>query len=159
MITVELMDVLSTAKKTGVLGWLKIKDASKIVSNSSGTYSINPTIYIQNYVQKEDGDEIVMFGKKQLNITKLEKDLKKYIGMDVNFFIGGISFSGILLNTTIETIKKDLNIDNSDIAEMFDYKNTNSFATSSAYKRILNGLVDFYKLTKKVSEEKIKEKY
>jgi len=26
MITVELMDVLSEAKKTGVIGWLKIKE-------------------------------------------------------------------------------------------------------------------------------------
>jgi len=148
MITVELMDVLSEAKKTGVIGWLKIKDSSKIVSNSSGTYSINPTIYIQNYVQKEVGDEILMFGKKQLNITKLEEDLKKYIGMDVSFFVGGISFNGVLLNTTIETIKKELDIDNSDFAEMFNYKNANSFATSSAYKRILKGLVSFYKLIK-----------
>lgn len=48
----------------------------------------------------------------------------------------------------IELIKKELGIDNSDIAKMFNYKNTNSFATSSAYKRILNGLVDFYKLVK-----------
>lgn len=48
----------------------------------------------------------------------------------------------------IDLIKKELDIDNADFAEMFNYKNANSFATSSAYIRILKGLVSFYKLIK-----------
>ena len=94
--TVKLSEVVNLAKTTGHLGWFKINDASKVVSNSKGTLQINPTIFIQNFVQKEKDDEIVMFGKKQLNVTKLEKELSRFIGLEVNFFIGGKSLIGKL---------------------------------------------------------------
>jgi hypothetical protein len=58
----------------------------------------------------------------------------------------------------IKQIKKELGLSNADIAEFFDYKNTNSFATSSAKNRIEKGLVSFYIHTKKAWEKKIKEK-
>ena len=51
---------------------------------------------MQNFVQKEQNDEIVMFGKKQLNVTKLQKDLSRFEGLEVNFFVGGKSFTGKL---------------------------------------------------------------
>ena len=94
--TVKLSEVVCLAKETGVIGWLKIKEASKVISNASGNYSLNPTIYMQNFVQKELGDEIVMFGKKQFNVTKLEKELTRFIGLEVSFYVGGINFNGIL---------------------------------------------------------------
>ena len=147
MVTIELMDIISKVKETGVLGWIKINDASKIVSNSNGTYSINTTIYMQNFVQKEEGDEIVMFGKKQLNITKLEKDLRKYIGLEVNIYVGGVSFCGKLINTTIESIKKDLGINQKDIAKFFDMSYM-AFANSTAKERYENSLCKFYKFIK-----------
>ena len=94
--SVKLSEVVELAKNTGHLGWLKIKDASKIVSNAKGTLQINTSIYMQNFVQKEQDDEIVMFGKKQMNVTKLKKDLSLYQGLEVNFFVGGKSFTGKL---------------------------------------------------------------
>ncbi|WP_394749464.1 hypothetical protein [Spongiimicrobium salis] len=66
---------------------------------------------------------------------------------------GNVSGSVYYKIIDIESIKKDLGIDNSDIAEMFDYKNANSFATSTAYKRILNGLVSFYTLIKENGQQ------
>lgn len=49
---------------------------------------------------------------------------------------------------TIWDVKKDLGITDAEIAEMFDFANTNSYATSSAKKRYEAGLVTFYKLIK-----------
>lgn len=46
--------------------------------------------------------------------------------------------------TTIEQIKKELGISNSDIAEFFGFKNTTAYNTSSAKKRYDNGLCAFY---------------
>jgi hypothetical protein len=66
-----------------------------------------------------------------------------------SFSKGNISGGNIYFRIVdIDLIKKELDIDNADFAEMFNYKNANSFATSSAYKRILKGLVSFYKLIK-----------
>ena len=94
--SVKLSEVVELAKTTGHLGWFKINDASKVVANAKGIYQVNTTIFMQNFVQKEKDDEIVMFGKKQLNITKMQKDLSRFIGLDVNFFVGGKSFVGKL---------------------------------------------------------------
>ena len=93
---VKLTEVVELAKTTGHLGWFKINNANKVIANASGTLQINTTIFMQNFVQKEKDDEIVMFGKKQLNITKMQKDLSRFIGLDVNFFVGGKSFVGKL---------------------------------------------------------------
>lgn len=94
--SVKLSEVVELAKTTGHLGWLKINDASKVISNATGTYQLATTIFMQNFVQSELNDEIVMFGKKQLNITKLENELKRFIGLEVNFYVGGKNFKGIL---------------------------------------------------------------
>lgn len=94
--SVKLSEVVELAKSTGVLGWFKINDASKVVANAKGTYQINTTIFMQNFVQKEQNDEIVVFGKKQLNVTKLQKDLARFQGLEVNFFVGGKLFTGKL---------------------------------------------------------------
>ena len=93
---VKLTEVVELAKTTGKLGWLKINNASNVIANASGNLQINTTIFMQNFVQKEQNDEIVMFGKKQLNVTKMQKDLARFIGLDVNFFVGGKSFVGKL---------------------------------------------------------------
>ena len=39
--SVKLSEVVELAKTTGVLGWFKINDASKIIANAKGTYQIN----------------------------------------------------------------------------------------------------------------------
>ena len=87
--TVKLSEVLELAKSTGHLGWFKI-------AIPKGTLQISTTIFMQNFVQKDLNDEIVMFGKKQLNITKMQNHLSKYIGRQVNFFVGDKSFNGKL---------------------------------------------------------------
>ncbi len=53
-------------------------------------------------------------------------------------------------------IKKELSLTDADISEFFDYKNANSFATSSAKNRIEKGLATFYTHSKKAWEEKMK---
>lgn len=70
----------------------------------------------------------------------------------------GIIGSGIdtnLVNISYKKIKKELNLTDADIAEFFDYKNANSFATSSAKNRIEKGLTFFYAHSKKAWQEKI----
>ena len=51
-------------------------------------------------------------------------------------------------------MKKELGLTDADIAEFFDYKNANSFATSSAKNRIEKGLASFYTHSKKIWSEK-----
>lgn len=55
-------------------------------------------------------------------------------------------------------LKKELGLTDADIASFFDYKNSNSFATSSAKARIEKGLSSFYAHSKKAWAEKKEEK-
>jgi hypothetical protein len=48
----------------------------------------------------------------------------------------------------IDQLKKELNITNKDIADMFGFKNLISYSNSSAKVRYEKGLCKFYELTK-----------
>ncbi|MDK7376013.1 hypothetical protein QP519_10750 [Weeksella virosa] len=50
---------------------------------------------------------------------------------------------------TIQEIKKELNLNDEKIAEIFGFKNRNSYATSSAKKRYENAVVRLYDLINK----------
>lgn len=56
----------------------------------------------------------------------------------------------------IEQLKKELSINNKDIAEFFGFKNTLSYLNSSAKKRYENALCEFYAFVKsKVGRQNI----
>jgi hypothetical protein len=42
---VKLSEVVELAKTTGHIGWFKVNDASKVITNASGTLQINTTIF------------------------------------------------------------------------------------------------------------------
>lgn len=47
-----------------------------------------------------------------------------------------------------KSIKKELGLSNDKMAEIFGFKNTNSYATSSAKKRYEDAVVQLYELIK-----------
>ncbi|BFP39507.1 hypothetical protein FGF1_03520 [Flavobacteriaceae bacterium GF1] len=47
----------------------------------------------------------------------------------------------------INEVKRKLNLSNSEIAEMFDYKDANSYSNSARKKSIDKGIVAIYKKT------------
>lgn len=54
---------------------------------------------------------------------------------------------------TIQELKKELGLNNEQIAEFFGYKNSLSYRNSSAKSRIEAGLCSFYAFCKKASGE------
>jgi len=125
----EELNILETSKK-GTLT-LDCNDFKKFgIEERPFNLSAVPTFHYNNEKKKEAIYEIKAAWKH-------------------SFSKGNISGGNIYFRIVdIDLIKKELDIDNADFAEMFNYKNANSFATSSAYKRILKGLVAFYKLIK-----------
>lgn len=121
-----------------------------IYKNRNNSFTIT-TLKGRSSLSEVENEKIVYYNSIEELMIQSEQYLK-YIGCHT--FIVDTSKSTDAANWivtqlfNIELIKKELNIDNTDLAEMFNYKNANSFATSSAYRRILNGLVSFYKLTK-----------
>lgn len=95
--TVKLSEVLNSVRKNGHLGYIKIikpKNQPKVNQLDLAT-----TLFKKKYANKVKGDEILMFDNKELNITELENILKRYIGNEVNLFVGNVSYKGLLISS------------------------------------------------------------
>lgn len=92
--TVELSDVLSLVRENGHLGYIKIIKPKNMPDVKE--LGIATTLFKKSYIERQGGDEILNFGKKQLNITEIENILKRHVGNEVRMFIGNTSFNGIL---------------------------------------------------------------
>lgn len=94
----KIQDILNEVRTNGMIVEFSVTDASKVFANSIGKLWINPTIFRQKFVQKEFGDEIVKFYNKQTNISELERQLNRFVGLEIRFFTGIKSFYGKLEN-------------------------------------------------------------
>ena len=95
--SVKLSEVLRSVRKTGHLGYIKIikpKNQPKVKQ-----IDLTITLFKKKIANKVKGDEILIFDEKELNITELENILKRYIGNEVNLFVGTISYKGILISS------------------------------------------------------------
>ena len=93
---VVISDVLLAVRENGHLGYIKIMEPKSIPGVK--TLSIASTLFKKSYVNKNEGDEILIFGKEELNITKFEEKLTRHTGDVVNLFVGGVSFYGKLVD-------------------------------------------------------------
>ena len=123
----EDLTILETSKKGTLI--LNCDDFEKFgLDNRPFNLSAVPTLHYNAEKKKELIYEIKAAWKHSFSKGNISRGKMFFRILDINL------------------IKKELDIDNEDFAEMFGYKNANSFATSSAYKRILKGLVSFYKI-------------
>ena len=93
---VVLSDILLAVRDNGHLGYIKIMKPKNIPGVNQ--LSLAVTIFKKRYVNKKEGDEILIFGKEELNITKLEDKLTIHTGDVVNIYAGGRSFYGKLVD-------------------------------------------------------------
>lgn len=59
---------------------IALADASRMFANAKGAYTVNPDTYYSGIVWAEEGDQIVEFGKKKLNVDELRRSLEQFIG-------------------------------------------------------------------------------
>lgn len=100
----------------------------------------------------EDAKRVLEFNQNRTDIKGIEMLLK----INNEWYKADGKTLKFPKEITIWEVKKDLNITDAEIAKMFGYANTNSYATSSAKKRYESGLVSFYLLSKKAWEKNIK---
>ena len=86
---------------------------------------------------------VMEFNKNRKDVTGMKLSIRKD---GVWYNEDGTRQSRNSYPLSIVAIKKRLGIGDADIAEMFGYVNTNSYATSSAKKRYEAGLEKFYEL-------------
>lgn len=79
--TISISTIIDNAVNNCEIPYIiELDDASKMFANARGSYSINSTIYYSGRVRAyQDGDQIITFGKKKLNVDELRRELEQFI--------------------------------------------------------------------------------
>lgn len=77
----KIKDVISVIRdsKTGVRA-IKLKDASRYAANAKGELTCNGTLYTRKYAIRHKGDEVILTGNKETNLTEVERTLRSLVG-------------------------------------------------------------------------------
>ena len=80
--TIPISTIIANAVNNHEIPYhITLDDASRMIANAKGSYLINPNIYYSGRVRAyEDGDQIITFGKKNLNVDELRRVLEQFIG-------------------------------------------------------------------------------
>lgn len=92
----KLSEVLKEARTGAFIFNVSVKDARKVIANSTGELKFASTLFQKKYVSKFEGDEVVQAGSKETNITELKNVIKNHAGHEMNLRIGSINYSGII---------------------------------------------------------------
>ena len=128
----------------------KYNEVNVIYKHKNGTFAIT-TLKGRSCINEVKKEKRVFYNSLEELLEKSEQYSKFQV---YHTFLVDASKSTDSAKWNIEQIynirfvKKELGITDEDIAKMFDFANTNSYATSSAKKRYETGLVAFYKLIK-----------
>lgn len=79
--TIKITEILENARKGKIPFSLKLVDASRYASNSVGELTVNTDIFYSGRVHDNfPTDELIIFDKKTLNVSELQRILKQFIG-------------------------------------------------------------------------------
>ncbi len=92
---VKISEIIKLVKENGHLGYIKIIKPKN--QPNVNQLDLATTLFKKKYANKVVGDEILNFDNKELNITELEKILKRYVGNEINIYAGGVLFNGNLI--------------------------------------------------------------
>ena len=98
--TISISTIIENAVNNREIPYhISLDDASRMIANAKGAYQVNSDIYYSGRVRAyQDGDQIVSFGKKNLNVDELRRILEQFIGKgSVTIWIKNRIFKGELI--------------------------------------------------------------
>lgn len=80
--TISISTIIENAVNNREIPYhISLDDASRMIANANGAFQVNPDIYYSSRVcAQQEGDQIVAFGKKNLNVDELRRVLDQFIG-------------------------------------------------------------------------------
>lgn len=80
--TISISTIIENAVNNREIPYhIALDDASQMFANTKGAYLINPDTFYSGRVRTyQDGDQIIAFGKKNLNVDELRRSLEQFIG-------------------------------------------------------------------------------
>lgn len=80
--TISISTIIENAVNNREIPYhIALDDASPMFAEAKGSYLINPDTYYSGRVRAyQDGDQIIVFGKKNLNVDELRRVLEQFIG-------------------------------------------------------------------------------
>lgn len=80
--TISISTIIENAVNNREIPYhIALDDASQMVANAKGAYQINPDTFYSGRVRAyQEGDQIITFGKKNLNVDELRRSMEQFIG-------------------------------------------------------------------------------
>lgn len=79
--TISISTIIENAVNNREIPYISLDDASRMFADAKGAFQVNPDIYYSGRVcAQQEGDQIVAFGKKNLNVAELRRALEQFIG-------------------------------------------------------------------------------
>lgn len=99
MKTIEISKIMDAARNGKPVTTLKLRDASRYISNATGEMLINADIFYSARVAAvQANDEIIEVGKKRLNLSEMQRQLSRFIGKGLVYLVqDGRAFEGELV--------------------------------------------------------------
>lgn len=76
----SISEIVSAVRNGGHVIKLALSDASKYASNSHGEMQWDTSAVEKKYAYRQEGDEIIQNGNKEVNISELVRILKVMVG-------------------------------------------------------------------------------
>lgn len=98
MKTIRISEIMDAARNGHPVTTLKLRDASRAVSNASGEMIVNTDIFYSGRVGAlKEGDEVIEVRKKRMNLSELERQLRQLVGKGIVYIVqNGIAMEGEL---------------------------------------------------------------
>lgn len=80
--TISISTIIENAVNNREIPYhISLDDASRMFADVKGAFQVNPDIYYSGRVcAQQEGDQVVAFGKKNLNVDELRRVMEQFIG-------------------------------------------------------------------------------
>lgn len=80
--TISISTIIENAVNNREIPYhISLDNASRMIANAKGSFQVNPDIFYSGRVGAyQEGDQIVSFGKKNLNVDELRRVMEQFIG-------------------------------------------------------------------------------
>lgn len=99
MKNIEISKIMDLSRKGLPVTALKLRDASRAISSATGELAVNTDVFFSSRVRNYYADdEIIEVGKKRLNLSEMQRQLSRFIGKGLVYFVqDGRAFEGELV--------------------------------------------------------------
>lgn len=94
---IQISGIIDEVRNGARVRKIALKDASRYASNAKGEMHFATTLFEKKYVARQNGDEVIKIGTKEVNVSEIIRILTSLKGKgDVALWVGNNVYEGEL---------------------------------------------------------------